>query len=143
MSYYGISTALYNILSPLVATSPRLAAVYDTEVPSSPVYPYIVLAAGDAVEDELDTASNQTLYSYTIRAVTVAKDKDSMEDTMRQLADDVLAELRKRANQTLAGTADRFLPFTVSWGWSGEGTALPTRYWEIKMDILKDWSIDS
>lgn len=84
-------------------------------MPDGTSYPYATLSSGDITEEVLDTDLNQTLYRFTIRAVNVAKDKADVEATMRKLADDFLAELRKRENQTLDGTVDRFLPYTLSW----------------------------
>ena len=73
--------------------------------------------------------------------MNVADDKVATEATMRKLADDILAELRKRANQTLGGTVDRFLPFSLTWGWEN-GSTVPNRYFEIKIEVLKHYSID-
>jgi hypothetical protein len=141
MSYYDISQSLKNILITVRdGAGGRLAQVYDTEVPEGASYPYAVIANGDATEQALDTSMNQTLYRFTIRCVNVAKDKVTAEATMRKLADDILAELRKGANSQLGGTVDRFLPFTLSWGWENTGT-VPNRYFEIRIDILKHYSI--
>jgi hypothetical protein len=142
MSYYTISQSLKTILETVRdGGGNRLASIYDTQVPTSPTYPYATLSTGEATEESLDTATNTTLYRFTIRAVNVAEDKVTTETTMRKLADDILAELRKRANQTLGGTVDRFLPFTLSWGWEN-GSTVPNRYFEIRLEILKHFSID-
>jgi hypothetical protein len=55
-----------------------------------------------------------------------------MEDRMRTLCDDILAELRKKANQTITAKGLRILPFSVTWGWS-DGQ-LPTRIFEILVE---------
>lgn len=73
--------------------------------------------------------------------MNVAKDKATAEATMRKLADDILAELRKRGNQTLSGTVDNILPFSLSWGWEN-GNTVPNRFFEIRLEILKNYSID-
>lgn len=141
MSYYDISQSLKNILIAVRdGGGNRLAQVYDTEVPETTDYAYAVISNGDATEQSLDTSLNQTLYRFTIRCVTVAKDKVSAEATMRRLADDVMAELRKGANSQLGGTVDRFLPFTLSWGWEN-GNTVPNRYFEINIEVLKHYSI--
>lgn len=142
MSYYDISQSLKNILIAVRdGAGGRLAEVYDTQVPTSPEYPYATISTWEATEESLDTSINQTLYRFTIRAVNVADDKVATEATMRKLADDILAELRKRANQTLGGTVDRFLPFSLTWGWENVVT-VPNRYFEIRIEVLKHYSID-
>ena len=142
MSYTWIATKLKAILDIVQSTSPRLAFVYDTQVPDSPSYPYATLSSGEMKEEELDTWSNIALYSFTIRAVNVAIDKETSEATMRWLADDLLSELRKRENQTLGGTVDRFLPYTLNWWYENSAWSVPSRFFEIKMEIMKNYSID-
>ena len=142
MSYFSIASSLKTILETVRdGVGGRLSAVYDTEVPEGASYPYATLTTGEATEEALDTSTNTTLYRFTIRAVNVAKDKATAEATMRKLADDILAELRKRANQTLGGTVDNILPFSLSWGWEN-GNTVPNRYFEIRLEILKNYSID-
>lgn len=91
-------------------------------------------------EESLDTAYNQALYRFTIRAVDVSTDKAQVETTMRGLADDLLAELRKRANLQLGGIVDRVLPFEVTFSWDN-GQQTPTRVLEINIDVLENHSI--
>lgn len=142
MSYYAISQKLKTILETVRdGAGGRLAEIYDTQVPTSPEYPYATISSGDATEDTLDTELNKTLYRFTIRAVNVSEDKVATETTMRKLADDILAELRKRENQTLGGTVDRFLPYTLTWGYEN-GNTVPNRYFEIQLEILQHYSID-
>lgn len=142
MSYYDISQKLKTILETVRdGAGGRLAAVYDTQVPTTPGYPYATLSTGEATEESLDTELNSTLYRFTIRAVNVSEDKVATETTMRKLADDLLAELRKRENQTLGGTVDRFLPFSLNWGYES-GSTVPNRYFEIRLEILKHYPID-
>ena len=142
MSYYAISQSIKTILEAVRdGAGGRLAAVYDTQVPTSPEYPYATISTGEATEESLDTELNSTLYRFTIRAVNVAEDKVATETTMRKLADDILAELRKRGNQTLSGTVDRFLPFTLTWGYEN-GQTVPNRYFEIRLEVLKHYPID-
>jgi len=59
---------------------------------------------------------------------------------MRGLADDLLAELRKRANAQLGGLVDRVLPFDVNFAWDN-GQQTPTRVLEINIDVLENHSI--
>jgi hypothetical protein len=75
-----------------------------------------------------------------LRAVDVGKDKTTTETTVQTLADAILAELRKRANITLGGIADRILPFRVSFKWDNNGQT-PFRYCEIEIDILVSHNI--
>lgn len=143
MSYYSIANEILDILETVRdAPGSRLASVYDTEVPTSITYPYAVVSTGEATEEILDTSTNKTLYRFWIRAVNVADDKASTETTMRRLADDILAELRKRAHQNLGGTVDNVLPFTLSWWWENTSWTLPSRYFDIRIDVLKHYSID-
>jgi len=143
MSYYSIANEILDILETVRdAPGSRLASVYDTEVPTSTTYPYAVVSTGEATEEILDTSTNKTLYRFWIRAVNVADDKASTETTMRRLADDILAELRKRAHQNLGGTVDNVLPFTLSWWWENTSWTVPSRYFDIRIDVLKHYSID-
>lgn len=143
MSYYDISQKLKTILETVRdGGGGRLSSVYDTLVPETTSYPYATISNGDANEKALDTSNNVALYRFTIRAVNVTQDKVAGEATMRRLADDILAELRKRANQTLGGTVDRFLPYTLTWGWEG-GNTTGNRFFEISIEVLKDYSIDA
>jgi len=141
MSFYAIGQNLKTILDTVKTNSGRLANVYDYDSPDTDTgYPYATLTPKQAEEESLDTAFNQTLYKFVIRAVDVNKDKAVMEATMRKLADDILGELRKGANQTFGGTVDRVLPFTVSWGWENTNQ-LPSRFFEVSVEVLKDFAI--
>lgn len=141
MSFYAIGQSLKTILDTVQTNSGRLANVYDYDSPDPDTgYPYATLTPKQAEEESLDTAFNQTLYKFVIRAVDVNKDKAVMEATMRKLADDILGELRKGGNQTFGGTVDRVLPFTVSWGWENTNQ-MPSRFFEVSVEVLKDFAI--
>lgn len=142
MSYTAIAQQLLDILETVKDwAGGRLAEVYDTQVPESTSYPYATITTGEATETTLDTSLNATLYRFTIRAVNVAEDKATTEATMRLLADDILAELRKRVNQELGGTVDNVLPYTLNWGYEN-GSTVANRYFEIKLECLVHYSID-
>ena len=142
MSFYDIGQELYDILVYIRDNTTRLDSVYNYPVPSNDAegFPYAYVTPGTWDEKELDTASNQALYNYTIRATDVGKDKASMDITIRQLADDILSELRKRGRQDLGGIADR-LRFSTQFYWdTANGT--PLRYVEISVEVLRNFSID-
>jgi hypothetical protein len=61
-----------------------------------------------------------------------------MESTIRAVADDMLAELRKRSNMLLGGTVDRVLPFDVTFGFTND---TPMRYVEIQIQLLANKAI--
>lgn len=102
MSFYAIGQSLKSVLDTVQAGGGnRLSVVYDYDAPDTGTgYPYATLTPKAAEEESLDTSTNQILYSFVIRAQDVQKDKATMEATMRRLCDDILAELRKRANIT-------------------------------------------
>lgn len=141
MSFYAIGQSLKTVLDTVQTNSGRLANVYDYDSPDTDTgYPYATLTPKQAEEEALDTAFNLTTYKFIIRAVDVNKDKTTMEATMRRLADDILAELRKQANQTFGGTVDRVLPFTVAWGWD-TANQMPSRFFEVSIEVVKDFAI--
>lgn len=117
MSFDAIGSSIKAVLDTVqAAPGSRLATVYNHNNPDAGTgYPYATLTPKGSTEESLDTASNQALYSFIIRAIDVNTDKSAMETRMRKLADDILGELRKRAHITFDGTVDRVLPFTVSW----------------------------
>lgn len=142
MSFQAIGASLKTILDTVKAASTRLQIVYETPSPDTDTgYPYATISPASAVEEELDTATNQTLYKFVIRAVDASNSKATMEATMRNLCDEILAELRKGAHQTFGGTVDRVLPFNVSWGWETTNT-LPSRFFEIEIEVLKNFDIN-
>jgi hypothetical protein len=142
MSFYAIGQSLKSVLNTVQsAPSSRLAVVYDYDSPETGTgYPYATLTPKGAEEESLDTATNQTLYSFVIRCQDVQKDKSTMEATMRRLCDDILAELRKASNITFGGSVDRVLPFTVSWGWD-TANQIPSRFFEIEVQVLRNFQI--
>jgi len=89
----------------------------------------------------LDTATNQTLYRFSIRVCDVNKDKAQTEETIRSLVDEILAELRKREHINFGGLVDRVLPFEVTFGWENSGQT-PMRWGEIRVDVLMHYAID-
>jgi hypothetical protein len=142
MSFHAIGQQLKAVLDTVqAAPGSRLAQVFDYAVPDAGTgYPYATVSPKQSQEESLDTAFNLASYKFTIRAVSVDKDKSAMEQTMRKLADDILAELRKRSHQTFDGTVDRVLPFTLSWGYeSADG--VPSRFFELEVEVLKDFAI--
>lgn len=142
MSFYDIGQELYDVLDTVKTGGTRLAAIYNYQIASTEVeaFPYAYVAPGPSEEKELDTASNQALYNYTIRATDVYTDKAATEVTMRQLADDILSELRKRVNQNLGGLADR-VHFNTQF-YSDTGNGSPVRYFEISVEVMRNFSID-
>lgn len=140
MSFYSIGNALKTILDTVKVGSTILADVFNYDSPDANTgYPYacVVLKEGD--EEALDTFNNAANYRFFIRAVDVNKDKAAMEQTMRQLCDEIMAELRKAGHQTLGGTVDRVQPFKISWGWQTQQD-LPSRFFEIEIEVMKDIS---
>lgn len=142
MSFYAIGNSLNTILTTVKnATGSRLQEVYNYDAPDTGTgYPYATIGTPEAEENVLDTATNETVYKFTIRSVDVNKDKANMEQTMRRLADDILTELRKAANQTFGGTVDRVFPFTVKFSWGMEGN-VPSRICEIQVEVSKEFTI--
>lgn len=142
MSWNAIANEIKSILDTVKgAQNSRLQEVYNYDAPDADTgYPYATLGDDGAEESSLDTMSNQAIYNFVIRVVDVNKDKSAMVVNMRKVVDDIMAELRKREHITLGGTVDRFLPFVVSWGWESTNQ-VPTRICEIKISVLKDFTI--
>jgi len=95
-----ISNELYTIINSLVATT-KLASVYNYDVKTYDSVPCATITPLDTVETVLDTITNQDIVPFRIRIVDKNKDIANMEARMRTLADEVLAELRKKTNITL------------------------------------------
>jgi hypothetical protein len=138
MWYNSIWNSIYNIVNWLVAWT-KLQAVYNYDAKSSEVFPYAIITTKDGAEDMLDTASNLMTYNFLVRVVNINKDVSALEWVMRQLCDDILAELRKEANETLSWTVDLFLPSQVTWGWADWSE--PTRIFEINIEVQKIFAI--
>lgn len=104
MTTYAIGNALLDIMETVRdAPSSRLAEVYNHDNPAANgSYPYATIAPEPSNEDMHDTANNLATYSFMVRCVDVDDDKATMEQRMRQLHGDVMAELRKAANGTLS-----------------------------------------
>lgn len=144
MSFINISSEIFDIIETVKdVPSAYLSAVfsYDPGYTDDDGFPYACIIAKGATEEHLDTATNQTLYRFVIRACDVNKDKAQTEVTVRSLVDEILAELRKRAHINFGGTVDRVLPFEVTFGWDN-GTQTPMRWAEIAVDVLMHYSID-
>lgn len=122
------------------ASSSYLSEVfaYDPWFTDDSGFPYACLITKGATEDNLDTAYNQITYTYIIRICDANKDKSTMETTIRAVADDMLAELRKRSNMLLWGVVDRVLPFEVSFGFTND---TPMRYVDIQIQLLANKAI--
>jgi len=122
-----ISNELYTIINSLVATT-KLASVYNYDVKTYDSVPCATITPLDTVETVLDTITNQDIVPFRIRIVDKNKDIANMEARMRTLADEVLAELRKKTNITL-NWATLNMTFTVTWGWLDDEQ--PMRTFEI------------
>lgn len=144
MSYVTIASELLDIITTIKnRPSAYLSEVfwYDPGYTDDSGFPYACVVSRGGTEENLDTATNQALYRFSIRACDVNKDKAQTETTIRSLVDEILAELRKRANIQFGGAVDRVLPFEVSYGWDN-GTQTPIRWAEIQIDVLMHHSID-
>lgn len=141
MGYYSIGQKLKTVLDTVKnAVGSGLAAVYEYDIQTSDEKPFACIITSGATEEMLDTQTNQTVYNYKIRVIDTDKNKSTLENNMRQLCDDILAELRKEANETLQGEAVRFLPFTVEWTWSGSQDTF-SRIFEINIEIVELFDI--
>lgn len=145
MSFVNIANQIYDILVDIKdAPSAYLAEVFnhDPGYTDDSGFPYACVINRGATEEHLDTATNQTLYRFVVRACDVNKDKAQTETTVRSLVDEVLAELRKREHINFGGTVDRVLPFEVTFGWSENTSQVPMRWAEIEVNVLTHFSID-
>ena len=80
MSYYSIAEELKDILDTIVsATNSNLAIAYDWDNQESEKYPFASLITKDATEEFLDTATNQVTYNFSIRVVSINKNKSTLE----------------------------------------------------------------
>ena len=137
MSYTSIAAKLATILENVKNVGgSKLASYYTYENPQSDSTPFAQIMTGEAEETMLDTTTNEVAYRYKIRFIDINADKADMEATMRTLADQVLAELRKSTNELLGGEAVRFLPFKVTWGWD-TGNQTPSRFFEVEMEAIE------
>lgn len=144
MSYITIASELLDIITTVKnVPSAYLSEVfwYDPGYTDDSGFPYACIINRGGTEEHLDTATNQTLYRFSIRVCDVNKDKAQTETTIRSLVDEILAELRKRGNLQLGGAVDRVLPFEVTFWWEN-GTQTPMRYAEIQVEVLMHHSID-
>ncbi len=138
MGYSTNGIALYNIVNGLVAST-TLAIVYNYDVKEITKYPCASISVKDGDEEELDTKNNLLRTRYLIRVQDQNVSVATMEARMRTLCDSILAELRKKANQTITGNSVRILPFAVTWGWfDGQ---LPTRMFEISVEVSEYFAI--
>lgn len=81
MSFVSIPQSLLAILNTVkAAPGSVLQEVIDTDLPETVSgYPYVILTPGETTEESQDTAYNQTLYNFTLRAVDVSTDKVARE----------------------------------------------------------------
>jgi len=95
-----ISNEIYTIINGLVATT-KLAAVYNYDVKTYNSVPAATITPLDTTEVVLDTVTNMDTIPFRIRVVDKNKNVETMEARMRLLADNIIAELRKKENITL------------------------------------------
>ena len=142
MTYVSIATKLKAIIDTVRdAGSSKLATTYNYDAPTTDEttgFPYAMISTWPVTEEVLDTRTNKVLYTFVIRACDANTDKADMETNMRGLADDILAELRKRSHLFLDDTVDRILPFQVSWSW-GDSQGVQMRIFEIRIEILSHY----
>ena len=122
-----ISSKLYDIVNWLIATT-KLASVYNYDVKTYDTVPCASITPLDSTEIVLDTITNQDNIPFRIRVVDKNKDQANMEARMRLLADQILAELRKKENITLGWTICN-MTFAINWGWLDDEQ--PMRTFEI------------
>jgi len=139
MWYSTVWNSINNLLTSLIATT-TLTAVYNYDVKDSNSFPFTTISMKSGSEKELDTSTNEASYELVIRVVDMNKVVSSMEPRMRLLCDNIIAELRKLNNQTLAGTVINILPITTSWGWYDWQQA-PSRVCEITLTIREIFTI--
>jgi ABC-type enterochelin transport system ATPase subunit len=101
MWYSSNGIAIYNIVNGLVAST-TLAIVYNYDVKEITKYPCAIISVKDGDEEELDTKNNLLKTRYIIRVQDQNVSVATMEARMRTLCDSILAELRKKANQTIS-----------------------------------------
>jgi len=122
-----ISNELYTIINWLIATT-KLASVFNYDVKEYTSVPCATITPLDVTEWVLDTVTNIDTLPFRIRVVDKNKDLANMEARMRTLADDILAELRKKENITLWWNACN-MTFTIGWGWIDDSQ--PMRIFDI------------
>ena len=125
--FTNITWALYTILNNLVSST-TLSAVYNYDVKTYNSFPTATISPVDWEEIFLDTANNQDNLVFKIRVVDQNRDIAVMEARMRTLADSILSELRKKANQTLWNSVC-MVDFSITWGWLDDEQ--PMRTFEI------------
>ena len=143
MSFITIAQKLKDILDTVKnASGSALSATfdYDPGYTSSLGFPYACVVNKTAEEEALDTANNQTLYHFVLRVCDVNSTKTQVEQNIRNCADQLLAELRKRENMTFGGTVDKVYPFQVNFFWDNSQQT-PMRVCEITVDVLMHYSI--
>jgi len=125
--FTNITWALYTILNNLVSST-TLTAVYNYDVKTYNSFPTATISPVDWEEIFLDTANNQDNLVFKIRVVDQNRDIAVMEARMRTLADSILTELRKKANQTLWNSVC-MVDFSITWWWLDDEQ--PMRTFEI------------
>ena len=122
-----ISNEIYTIINSLVATT-KLAAVYNYDVKTYDNVPVATITPLDTAETVLDTVTNMDVIPFRVRVVDKNKNVATMESRMRTLADEIIAELRKKENITLNGSVCN-MTFWITWGWMDDQQ--PMRTFEI------------
>lgn len=141
MGYSTIWIAIKAILDSLVSTT-TLAVVYNYDAKTSDNYPYAEIIVSDASEEFLDTANNLSTKNFIIRVTDLSRDLSNTEAKMRLLCDNIVAELRKEANETLGWIAKRVLPKWINWYWvTNERQDGSNRIFEINLEVLEEFSI--
>lgn len=136
--YNNNVSSIKSILTPLIATT-KLTAVYDYDVKSVDSYPFAKISVIDWEWDFFDTANNKLVSNYRISIINQANITSASEVLMRQLVDLVITELNKKTNVTLWWTVDRFIPISVSWGWTESNE--PLRICDITVEVMETINI--
>lgn len=72
----------------------------------------------------------------------LSRDTVNTEAKMRLLCDNIVAELRKEANETLGGIAKRVIPRGINWYWvTNERQDGSNRIFEIILEIQEEFAI--
>lgn len=126
MNYTDIWTKIYNIVN----ANTLLAAAYNYDKKTLDEFPVACISASTNIETILDTATNQGIYSFIVRAYDQNTDIENMEARMRTLCDWLMTDLR---GMPLDNTVSR-LVMNVKWGWTDDEQ--PLRTFEIQCDCL-------
>lgn len=107
-----------------------LSACYNYDKKTLDEFPVAVISAKWTDELVLDTVSNQSTISYTIRVLDQNKDNENMEIRMRALCDSLVDDIRKNPlDDTIAKVT-----MEVNWWWQDDEQ--PMRAFEITCNCL-------